>query len=132
VSTAEPGVSPQTPNVRVQILLGWLKDGMTLDQMKQARILDPWKAYAGVAERIPVLPSRSRKGPTTTSCSGGAESRRKCTFRTQARRGAQPAWHSISAATPAPERVIPPGAGVHDFPLLVVETHYQYGCSPFS
>jgi hypothetical protein len=42
-----------------------------------------------VVRRIPVLPSRSKKGPTATSCSGGAESRRKCTFGKQARRGAQ-------------------------------------------
>jgi cyclase len=30
-----------------QAVASALKDGMTLDQMKRARILDPWKAYAG-------------------------------------------------------------------------------------
>ncbi len=30
-----------------QAVASALKDGMTLDQMKQTRILDPWKAYTG-------------------------------------------------------------------------------------
>jgi hypothetical protein len=85
----------------------------------------------GVAKRTPVLPGRSKKDPTATFVPVGPRAA-AMHVREASAAGPQSAWHSLSATTPGPERVIPPGPGVHDFTILVVETHGQYGCSPFS